>query len=1114
MKQQKKILVIILLIIMLVLIIGQKVLASDEQNNLYMQDYTDEFKEWLELSDEEKEKVIMPRMYEVEPSVSSSHSNLLFLAKAIKASVNQRFSLQDVIPENVTIRNQQSTNSCWAFATLSSLETNLALYNYRNSINLSKIYSFSERHLEYATSQSFINNQINKDGYNREVGSGGNYSYSHAYLTNGSGAILESEMPFENNEDDIDISQIEGKTVSSEVYDTTLFPNYNSLTGTQRDEVINQIKQHIQNYGSVEVAIHGNSSETVGYSCYNNETGAKYCNNTIQHPIDHAVSIIGWDDNYSVDNFAEDSRPSADGAWIARNSWGERIEANLLDIKTSIYNQAIEQGVQTWTSPEEVPDSLIESMGYTIEGDIAYVKYGDNGIIYISYEDVNVGKQMAGIVKASDTVNYDHIYQYDKLYPNISIRATTSSVMLSNIFKKQSSGSEYLNEVMIYAPIEQTCKVYVNPNGTSTSARDLQLVQLKSGESESMEVGYHTLEFAKTVKIVGNEFVVVVEIQSNSNNAVIGLEGQSDETPQWSTAEVETGKCFMAFGNDLNNCTWIDLGKIQNQYPSLANGDSTIKAFTTNQLYDESLNSIEIATPPNKTTYFEGENFDKTGMVIRANYNSRTNPSVILDDASYSIENGSNLKAGQTDVTITYEDKSVKQPITVEKNSVTKLEITTQPSKVEYYEGESFDSTGMVIEATYKDGSIKVIDDYTIEDGYNLKNGQTQVTITYDDITIYQAISVIPNSLLSIKITKEPNKTNYVVGQDFDKTGMIVTGNFENGANYEIVEYTIENGTNLVLGQTAVIINYEGMTVEQPITVEEKAATGISISKNPSKMQYIQNKDELDLSGGILTITYNDNTSETLDLESNLIQVTGFDNSKLGRNVITLTYLSQTTTLEIEIVAEESQDDGGSTNTDERPENSDFSNSILNINKAQFYTFSDSYESNYLVIDVTISGIDRNIEANDSYEYYYYLSPDANQSNIQDWIKINENQLSQDKLEFTINTNDVKNLAELEDAERIYVFIREVAIKGGNQSVVVSVPLYVDSSDIDVEVYLDNERVYESELDDNDKEDQTTAPGKLPQTGVRNFVIIILLVLVVGGAIFFIRYKKLSKYVK
>ena len=105
-------------------------------------------------------------------------------------------------------------------------------------------------------------------------------------------------------------------------------------------------------------------------------------------------------------------------------------------------------------------------------------------------------------------------------------------------------------------------------------------------------------------------------------------------------------------------------------------------------------------------------------------------------------------------------------------------------------------------------------------------------------------------------------------------------------------------------------------------------------------------------------------------------------------------------------------------------------------------------------------------------------------------------------------------MAELEDAERIYVFIREVAIKGGNQSVVVSVPLYVDSSDIDVEVYLDNERVYESELDDNDKEDQTTAPGKLPQTGVRNFVIIILLVLVVGGAIFFIRYKKLSKYVK
>lgn len=46
-------------------------------------------------------------------------------------------------------------------------------------------------------------------------------------------------------------------------------------------------------------------------SFYNNQRGA-YQN--------HAVTIIGWDDNFSADNFV--AKPPADGAWIIQNSWG------------------------------------------------------------------------------------------------------------------------------------------------------------------------------------------------------------------------------------------------------------------------------------------------------------------------------------------------------------------------------------------------------------------------------------------------------------------------------------------------------------------------------------------------------------------------------------------------------------------------------------------------------------------------------------------------------------------------------------------------------------------------------------------------------------------------
>lgn len=246
-----------LIVLILIIIFSSKIVfAVDNANRSDYENYTKEYKEYLELSEEEKKNVLQPRMYEV-PYHKKSYKNPLLKANMLGSNLDPQFSLKDRIGDNIVIKNQENTNTCWAFAALSSLETNLALNDWKNNVSIPKVYDFSERHMEYATSRVFLNNQINPTGYKRQVNDGGAWDFASSYLTNGSGAIDENEMPFENNYKTIDISEIQGKTVTSQVYDTVEFPDYLNILINDNDsnEIKNRIKNHIKNYGSVFTGI-------------------------------------------------------------------------------------------------------------------------------------------------------------------------------------------------------------------------------------------------------------------------------------------------------------------------------------------------------------------------------------------------------------------------------------------------------------------------------------------------------------------------------------------------------------------------------------------------------------------------------------------------------------------------------------------------------------------------------------------------------------------------------------------------------------------------------------------------------------------------------------------
>ena len=94
------------------------------------------------------------------------------------------------------------------------------------------------------------------------------------------------------------------------------------------------------------------------------------------------------------------------------------------------------------------------------------------------------------------------------------------------------------------------------------------------------------------------------------------------------------------------------------------------------------------------------------------------------------------------------------------------IAITTPPTKTEYAQGENFDKTGMVVTATYSDGSKKSVTDYTVENGNNLAAGSVNVTIKYAEldnvVTATQTVTVTDKPELKGSVTID--KTSPKIG--------------------------------------------------------------------------------------------------------------------------------------------------------------------------------------------------------------------------------------------------------------------------------------------------------------------------------------------------------------
>lgn len=153
-----------------------------------------------------------------------------------------------------------------------------------------------------------------------------------------------------------------------------------------------------------------------------------------------------------------------------------------------------------------------------------------------------------------------------------------------------------------------------------------------------------------------------------------------------------------------------------------------------------------------------------------------------------------------------------------------KIEVTTKPTKTSYLAGDSFNSAGMVVTASYGTGQAVLataeVSGYSVSPSV-LTDGTTSVTITYSEggetCTTTLAVTVT-HRLSAITVTTKPNKLTYEYGDTLVTTGMVVTASYSDSQTKTVTDYSCSPTTFSTIGNQVVTVSYTENGVTQTTT--------------------------------------------------------------------------------------------------------------------------------------------------------------------------------------------------------------------------------------------------------------------------------------------------------
>lgn len=392
-----------------------------------------------------------------------------------------------VSPYITSVKSQSPYGTCWAFSCMAASEASMI----KEGLALKDSVDLSEWHLAFFLSHSVADPLggtigdslcVNNTSY-LEIG--GNQEFATFRMANWYGLVDEETVPYSTV-----VASSTAQLSDEYAYSKDVAHLENAYWISMENADI--VKQMIKSYGACAASYYTEDQYySTGHegSWNQDKEVAVYCPETID--TNHGITIVGWDDNYSKDNFG-DTKPTSDGAWYCKNSWGS-----------------------SWSK---------------------------NGYFWISYEDVPLNSGDVFFYDYGSVDNYNNNYQYDG---GAWAGYTYTCDYAANVFTADKD--EYLKAVGFYTrQSDYDCKVeiYKNPS----EGNPISGTCVASKEADQLYAGFHTVSLNEAIELEEGDMFSVVVYQSDSDGNAVPIIIDADYSDDYftNTSSAQVGQSYVA----------------------------------------------------------------------------------------------------------------------------------------------------------------------------------------------------------------------------------------------------------------------------------------------------------------------------------------------------------------------------------------------------------------------------------------------------------------------------------------------------------------------------------------------------------------------------------------